>query len=141
MFLCHLPKTCSFVNYIITFHYNCFALALLIISIAWHCLALALNSNSISIAQHCLAFLKFLSITELYVLVWLVLAGSVVLNSMFSIVTLDNVYQYVHHSAYLASPWHHALNPIIKAEKILPQIFLDITYYFHFGQHILVSKK
>ena len=36
---------------------------------------------------------------------------------------------------------HHALNPIIKAEKILPQILLDATHYFHFGQHILVLKK
>ena len=36
---------------------------------------------------------------------------------------------------------HHALNPIIKAEKILPKIFLDLTHQFHFGQHILVSKK
>ena len=36
---------------------------------------------------------------------------------------------------------HHAWNPIIKAEKILLQIFLDITHYFDFGQHILVSKK
>ena len=36
---------------------------------------------------------------------------------------------------------HHALSPIIKAEKILPQIFLDITHYSNFGQHILVSKK
>ena len=36
---------------------------------------------------------------------------------------------------------HYALNPIIKAEKILPKIFLDITHQFHFGQHILVSKN
>ena len=36
---------------------------------------------------------------------------------------------------------HHALSPILKAEKILPQIFLDITHYSHFGQHILVLEK